>query len=104
MSHQLTLPDELYSKLAQGAAQRGLSVESLLGVFSELVAVPRPGNAADRKRSATITRLMEKFCAGPLTRQDRAELDRLIGEDYSSANSNPDKIMAAKLSSKRTGT
>jgi hypothetical protein len=33
MSQTLTLPGEVYRKLAKGAAERGMTVESLLSVF-----------------------------------------------------------------------
>src|SRR5580765_8076250 len=81
MSRSLTLPDELFNKLAQGAAQRGLTVEALLAFVSELVLMPDQPTERDRERSRRVERLLAKYRAGPLTEQDRADLDRLIDVD-----------------------
>jgi hypothetical protein len=96
MSRNLTLPDELFNKLARGAAQRDLSVEALLAFVSELVVLPDQPTAHDRKRYDRIERLFAKYRAGPLTAPDRTELDRLIDADYQEANARADRLIAAK--------
>ncbi len=63
MSQTLTLPDELYVRLAKGAAQRGLTIESLLAFVSEIVLLPSRPTARDRQRSECIERLFEKYRA-----------------------------------------
>ncbi len=96
MSRTLTLPDELFNKLAQGAAQRGLSIENLLDFVSELVIIPDQPSASDHERSRCIEGLLTKYHHGPLTEQDRAELDRLIDADYQEALARADRLIAAK--------
>jgi hypothetical protein len=96
MSQTLTLPDELYVKLAQGAAERGMTIESLLARVSELVTSPTSPTQRDRERSLLIERLFAKNNEGGLTDQDRAELDRLIDVDYQEANIRADRLIAAK--------
>ena len=91
MSRSLRLPDELFNKLAQGAAQRGLTIEALLGFVSELVATPDQPTERDRERSRGIERLLAKYRAGPLTHEDRADLDRLIDLDYREAVARADE-------------
>jgi hypothetical protein len=98
MSQTLTLPDELYVKLAQGAAERGLTIESLLARVSELVTSPTSPTQCDRERSLLIERLFAKYDEGGLTDQDRAELDRLIDVDYQEAKVRADRLIAAKRS------
>jgi hypothetical protein len=98
MSQTLTLPDQLYVKLAQGAAARGLTIESLLEVVSDLVSSPKRPTQRDRQRSHLIDDLLAKYAAGGLTDQDRAELDRLIDADYQEANERADRLIAAKSS------
>jgi hypothetical protein len=96
MSRTLTLPDDMFDKLARGAAQRGMSVEALLAFVSELMLVPDGATKRDRERSRCIERLFAKYRAGPLTDQDRAELDRLIDADYEKAIARADQLIAAK--------
>jgi hypothetical protein len=98
MSQTLTLPDELYVKLARGAAERGLTIESLLARVSELVTSPESPTQRDRERSLLIERLFAKYDEGALTDQDRAELDRLIDADYQEANVRADRLIQAKKS------
>ena len=98
MSQTLTLPDDLYHKLSQGAAERGLTIESLLTFVSDLVAVPDHTTARDRERSRRIEHLLTKYRSGPLTEQDRAELDQLIEVDYQEACLRADRLIAAKES------
>src|SRR5438552_5057730 len=81
MTQALRLPGEVYRKLSQGAAERGMTIESLLTAVSELVA--KPGT---RQRSRRIERLFARFRAGRLSAEARAELDNLIGADYQQAN------------------
>lgn len=98
MSQTLTLSDELYVRLAKGAAERGLTIESLLAFVSDLVLLPSRPTERDRQRGDCIERLFEKYRAGGLTEQDRAELDRLIDVDYQEANAHADRLIAAKRS------
>jgi hypothetical protein len=96
MSQSLTLPDELYDKLARGAAVHGLTVEELLTFVSELVVVPNQPTEHDRQRSRRIERLLDKYRTGSLTEQDRAKLDQLIDTDYQEAIKRADGLIAAK--------
>jgi hypothetical protein len=96
MSQSLTLPDELFNKLAHGAAQRGLTIEALLAFVSELVVLPDQPTQRDRERQRCIERLLAKYQAGPLTAKDRAELDRLIDADYQEAIARADRLIVAK--------
>jgi hypothetical protein len=96
MSHTLTLPDELYVKLAEGAAERGLTIESLLAFVSELVSQPDRRKLKDGERSRSIERLFAKYSAAGLTEQELARLDRLIGLDYDQANVRADRLISAK--------
>jgi hypothetical protein len=100
MSRSLTLPDELFNKLAQGAAQRGLSIEGLLDFVSELVIIPDEPSERDEERSRCIEDLLSKYRNGPLTEGDRAELARLIDADYQEAIARADRLIAAKRSRK----
>ena len=74
MSQTLTLAGEVYRKLAQGAAERGMTIGSLLAVVSESVALPESATEADRRRSARIETLLERSRAGRLSAEDRARL------------------------------
>jgi hypothetical protein len=103
MSQTLTLPDELYVKLAKGAAERGLTIESLLAFVSDLVLLPSRPTQRDRQRSHCIERLLSKYGEGGLTAQDRAELDRLIDADYGEASARADRLIAAKKSAGASG-
>jgi hypothetical protein len=96
MSQSLTLPDELFNKLAHGAAQRGLTVEGLLAVVSELVVLPERPTRRDQQRSRRIERLFGRYRSGTLAAEDRAELDRLIDADYQEAIARADHLLAAK--------
>jgi hypothetical protein len=92
------LPDELVDKLARGAAQRGLTLETLLAFVSEWIAVPEHPTADDRERSRRIERLLAKYSAGSLKERDRAELDSLIDVDYQAATTRADRLIAAHAS------
>jgi hypothetical protein len=94
MSQSLKLPDELYNKLAKGAMQRGLTIEALLTFVSELVVLPERPTPRDRERQNRVELLLAKYRSGPLSAQDRAELDRLIDEDYSEAIARADQLIA----------
>ena len=98
MSQTLTVPDELYLKLTRGAAERGLTVESLLAFVSELIVLPDRPTKRDRERIRRIERLLARYRSGPLTEKDRAELDELIDADYQQANARADRLIAAKQS------
>src|SRR5439155_367202 len=96
MSHNLTLPDELFDKLAQGAGQRGMTIGSLLAFVSEFVRLPEQRTERDQERSRRIERLLAKYRAGPLTEQDRVDLEHLIDADYQDAIARADRLIAAK--------
>jgi hypothetical protein len=98
MSRSLTLPDELFDKLAQGASQRGLTIEALLAFVSELVRLPERPTERDHERSRHIERLLARYRAGPLTEQDRADLEHLIDADYQDAIARADRLIAVKKS------
>jgi hypothetical protein len=98
MSRSLTLSDELFDKLAQSASHRGLTIESLLAFISELVRLPERPTERDQERSRHIERLLIKYRAGPLTEQDRADLDHLIDADYQEAIARADQLIAVKKS------
>jgi len=103
MSQTLTLPGEVYRKLAQGAAERGMTIGSLLAVVSELVALPESATEADRRRSARIETLLQRSRAGRLGAGDRLELDRLIDTDYQAATARADRLIRAKERRARNG-
>jgi hypothetical protein len=96
MSQTLTLPDELYVKLAHGAEQRGLTIEALLAFVSEAVVTPGHATERDQKRRRRIEGLLAKHRAGPLPQKDRAELGALIDADYREAIARADRLIAAK--------
>jgi hypothetical protein len=96
MSQTLTLPDELYVKLAHGAEQRGLTIEALLAFISEAVATPDQASERDLARNRRMERLLAKYQAGPLTHEDRVELESLIDGDYRAAVARADRIIAAR--------
>jgi hypothetical protein len=96
MSHTLTLPDELYVKLVRGAAQRGLTLESLLACVSDLVLPAEQPTPQDRERGRIIERLFAKSSSGRLTNQDRVQLDRLIDKEYQEACRRADRLIAQK--------
>jgi hypothetical protein len=96
MSRTITLPDPLFHKLAQGADQRGLTVEGLLTFLSELVVLPDRPTETDLERSRRIEELFDKYRAGPLTEQDRAALHQLIDADYLEAIARADRRIAAQ--------
>jgi predicted GIY-YIG superfamily endonuclease len=98
MSQILILPDELYLKLSQGAAERGLTIEELLGFVSALRAVPDRAT----ERSRRIDRLLARYGRGKINEKDCAELNHLIDADYQAASACADKLIAAKQS--RQGT
>src|SRR5947209_13051604 len=104
MTETLTLPADVYRKLAQGAAERGMTIESLLIAVSELVATPDQPKERDRQRRQRIERLFERFRAGRLNAADREELNHLIGADYQEANARADKVINAKKSRTANGT
>jgi hypothetical protein len=101
MSQSLTLPDPLYNKLAQGAADRGMTEQKLLAFLLELISVPEQPTGPDRVRSRRIEQLLDKYRTGPLTEQDRLALNRLIDADYQEAMARADRLIAAKKSPSR---
>src|SRR5258708_37595110 len=100
MSRSTTVADELFDKLAQGASQRGMTIESLLAFVSELAPLQKRPTERDQERRRNIERLLAKYRAGPLTVQDRADLDHLIDADYQDAIARADQLIAAKKSTK----
>jgi hypothetical protein len=96
MSQSLTLPGQVCRKLAQGAAERGMTVETLLTALSELVVLPVKPTAEDRQRSERIEALLDRFRAAKLMGQDPRTLDQLIDADYQAANTRADRLVRAK--------
>ena len=93
MAATLTLPTGVYRKLADGASERGMTIESLLAVVSELVA---PDQRAQPKGRA-IEQLLERFRDGELTTDDRDKLNELIHVDYQEAIARADQLIDAKM-------
>jgi hypothetical protein len=98
MSQTLVLPDDVYEKVTQSAAKRGLTVEAWLKLVSE-AAQRSPTAQRDRQRGRDIERLLDKCRAEKATDDDRAELDRLIDEEYRAAVGRADARIAAKRAS-----
>jgi hypothetical protein len=103
MNQTLKLPGDVYRKFAQGAAERGMTVESLLEAISDLVVVPEQATEQNRNRSARIERLLNRLQAGQANAGDRAELDRLIDADYQAATERADRLISAKGRGPRNG-
>jgi hypothetical protein len=101
MTQTVTLPGDVYRKLAQGAAERGMTVESLLTVVSNLMVLPTEPTPDDRNRAKRIEALLARYQAGKLTPDDRILLDQLIDADYQTANARADRLIDAKQA--RTG-
>ncbi len=100
MSQTLTLPDELYVKLARGADRRGLTIEALLAFISEAV-TSENASERDQERSRRVEGLLAKHRAAPLTKEDRAELEALIDADYREAIARADRLIAARKKRRR---
>ena len=98
MPQTLTLPDELYRKLAQGAAKQGVSVESLLTFVSDLFVNPENPTPREQERSQRIEHLFGKFRQGALTEDDRVQLEHLVDLDYQEAIARADRLIAEKKS------
>jgi hypothetical protein len=97
MSQTLELSDDVYERLTRAATARGITIRSLLRVVSDVV-VPRiPATAQDRRRGERIERLFEKYRDASLGEAERAELNRLIDEEYRIALQRADARIAAKL-------
>jgi hypothetical protein len=96
MSQTLTLPSEVYRKFAQGAAERGMTIEALLRALAELVSLPGQPTEQDRQRSERIEELLQRLRSGTLAPDDRAMLDELISADYEAANTRADQLIRAK--------
>ena len=103
MTQTLTLPGQVYRKLAQGAAERAMTVETLLAAISELVVLPDQPTDEDRQRSKRIENLLHRFRAGQVTAHDRRELDQLIDADYQAANARADELIRSKERRPRNG-
>jgi len=85
----------------KGAAERGVTIESLLAFVSDLVLLPTRPTERDRQRSLCIERLFKKYSTGKLTELDRAELDRLIDVDYQEAGVRADRLINTSSLDKR---
>jgi hypothetical protein len=96
VSRSVTLPDDLFNKLAHGAAQRGLTIEGLLAFVSDIVVLPEQPGQEDRERQRLIEQLFAKYRAGPLTARDRAKLSRLIDADYRAAIARADQLIGGQ--------
>jgi hypothetical protein len=103
MNQTLSLPGNVYRKLAKGAARRGMTIESLLAAVSELVALPEQAGEKDRPRAARIEKLLDRSRAGELNSDDCRELDQLIDADYRAANERADRLIKAKRRRTSTG-
>jgi hypothetical protein len=102
--HQiLSLPGDVYRKLAKGAARRGMTVESLLAAVSELVALPEQVDDRDRRRAVRIEKLLDRSRSGKLSSNDGTELDQLIDADYRAANERADRLIKAKRRKTQNG-
>jgi len=96
ITQAVELPAEVYRKLAQGAAERGMTIESLLTVVSELVALLEQPTELDRQRCKRIDKLLDLVRDGTLDAKVRTELDQLIESDYHAANARADQLISAK--------
>ena len=103
MTQTLTLSGKVYRKLLLGAAERGMTIESLLTIFSDLVILPDQPSEGDRARSRRIDSLLDRFRAGQLNAEDRRNLDALIDADYQAANARADSLIGAKQRRSRNG-
>lgn len=96
MTETLELPRDVYRKLAQGAAERGMTIQSLLTAVSELVVLPEQPTQRARQRSKHIDKLLGQFREGRLEAKGRRILDHLIEGDYQAANTRADRLISAK--------
>lgn len=96
MSRTLTLPDDVFNKLANGAAQHDLTVEALLNLVSELLVLPERPGMQERERHRRVERLFAKYRTGSITAKDRAELEQFIDIEYREANARADRLIAQK--------
>jgi hypothetical protein len=103
MNQILELPSDVYRKLAEGAARRGMTIESLLVAVSDLVVLPDQPTDQERQRCRLIDKLLDRMRAGRLAAKDREQLDQLIDADYQAANARADRLIAAKLGRKENG-
>ena len=103
MSQTLTLPGDIYSKLAQGAAERGMTIESLLAFVSDLVVVPDRPTEQDQQRVDRMDRLLDRYRTGKLSAEDGAELNQLIAADYQAANVRADRLRKTQITTSRFG-
>jgi hypothetical protein len=95
MTRRLTIPDEVYRKLAHGAARRGMTIESLLTAISELVYTPDQPSEQSQHRADRIEGLFDLFRGGQLNAGECDELNQLIGADYRSASVRADALISA---------
>lgn len=103
MDQTLTLSGEVYERLARGAAEHGMTVESLLGCVSRLIVSPADASKRDRLRSESIARLLDRFRAEALRPADHVELSQLIDDDYDAAIARADERIRAKKSRASNG-
>jgi hypothetical protein len=95
MDQTLTLSGEVYERLARGAAEHGMTVESLLACVSRLIVSPADASKRDRLRSESIARLLDRFRAGALNSADHVQLGQLIDDDAAIARAD-ERIRAKK--------
>ena len=98
VTQTITLPTEVHRKLAQGAAERGMTIESLLTAVSEVVATSDIATEVDRQRHERIEKLLDHFRSGQIDAGDRRELDDLIQADYRSAIARAEGVIKSKKS------
>jgi hypothetical protein len=103
MNQSLTLPGDVYRKLAQAAAEHRMTIESFLTCISELVVVPNQPTPHDLEKCERIEGLLQRLRTGELGAEDRGELDRLVHEDYQAANARADQLIRAKQRRTRNG-
>jgi hypothetical protein len=90
MSKSISLPDEVFQKLQQGAANHGMTVEKMLATFSDIV--------TNRERCNRIEILFDKLRSANLSQADRAELNHLVDLDFEYAIARADRLIASKQS------
>jgi hypothetical protein len=103
MTRTLTLSSEVYRKFAQGAAERGMTIESLLAAVSDLLVLPDMPSEVERQRQRRIESLLNSARKGQLVANDRVKLDALIAADYESENARADALIRAKDRRSRNG-
>ena len=104
MSQTLVLGDDVYKKLSREAARQGVSAEALVAYMTNAVSPRTTADERDLFRGTRIELLFDKFRDGPLTVRERAELERLIDEEYEVATRRADRLIAEKTAGKKRPT